>query len=130
MKYTKTPKGLKYNLYLYHNDIFIGKYALFHNDIKKLTEEYSNPLLLNGFKNGLSIDTQIQQLTQFCDQIAKMKRHCIKVKMSDLILFMNSAFGLFRYKKKSSNDFILFKKKKKKKVNILYNGTNIQRTIQ
>ncbi len=129
MKYSKTPRGLKYNLYLYHNNVFIGKYALFHDDIKKLTMEYSNPLLLNGFKNNVSINDQIEQLNEFCNQIAKMKFDCYKVKMSDLVLFMNSAFGLYRYNRKSWNDFVILKKKKKKKVNIVYNGINIQRTI-
>jgi len=129
MKYSKTPRGLKYNLYLYHNNVFIGKYALFHDDIKKLTMEYSNPLLLNGFKNNVSINDQIEQLNEFCNQIAKMKFDCYKVPMSDLVLFMNSAFGLYRYNRKSWNDFVILKRKKKKKVNIVYNGINIQRTI-
>lgn len=118
MKYSKTPRGLKYNLYLYHNNVFIGKYALFHDDIKKLTMEFSNPLLLNGFKNNVSINDQIEQLNQFCNQIAKMKFDCYKVKMSDLVLFMNSAFGLYRYNRKSWNDFVILKKKKKKRINL------------
>ena len=44
-----------------------------------------------------------------------MKFDCYKVKMSDLVLFMNSAFGLYRYNRKSWNDFIILKRKKKKK---------------
>ena len=43
----------------------------------------------------------------------KMKFDCYKVKMSDLVLFMNSAFGLYRYNRKSWNDFVILKKKKR-----------------
>lgn len=115
-KYSHIPKGLKYNLYLYHNDIFIGKYGLVHNDINRLIQEYTQAFLVDAFRRGVSIEGQIRQLTKYCDKIAQMKNNCYKVKMSDLILFMNTAFCLFRYNQKSFNDFIILKKQNNKKV--------------
>tara|TARA_R110001599_G_scaffold222685_3_gene421833 strand:- start:674 stop:1054 length:381 start_codon:yes stop_codon:yes gene_type:complete len=116
MKYSKYPKGLKYNLYLYHNDVFIGKYGLMHNDINRLIKEYTQSFLVDAFRRGVSMKGQIRQLTEYCDKIAQMRNDCYKVKMSDLILFMNTAFCLYRYNKKSFNDFIILKKRNNKKV--------------
>tara|TARA_R100000734_G_C3209492_1_gene25178 strand:- start:100 stop:474 length:375 start_codon:yes stop_codon:yes gene_type:complete len=115
MKYSKHPKGLKYNLYLYHNNVFIGKYGLFYNDINKLTKEYTQQILVDAFRRGVSIQQQIKHLTKFCDKIAEMKFNCYKVKMSDLILFMRIALCLFRYNQKSFDDFIILKIKNKNK---------------
>jgi hypothetical protein len=115
MKYSKHPKGLKYNLYLYHNNVFIGKYGLFYNDIEKLTKEYTQEILIDAFKKGLSIKEQIIILNKFCDKIAQMKFDCYRVRMSDLILFMRTALCLFRYNEKSWNDFIILKIKNKNK---------------
>lgn len=115
MKYSKIPTNLKYNLYLYHNDIFIAKYGLDHNNINLLLKEYTQKCLETAFRNNISIDKQIKTMNKFCNNIAKMKEHCYKVKMSDLILFLNTALCLFRYNQKSWDDFILIKIKKKKK---------------
>ena len=120
MKYSKHPKGLKYNLYLYHNNVFIGKYGLFHNDIETLTKEYTQKILVDAFRRGISIERQIKNLTKFCDKIAQMKFDCYKVKMSDLILFMNTALCLFRYNQKSFDDFIILKIKNKKTKKYIY----------
>lgn len=120
MKYSKHPKNLKYNLYLYHNNVFIGKYGLMDNDINKLINEYTQKFLVNAFRQGVSIQNQISNLTKFCDKIAEMKFNCYKVKMSDLILFMNAALCLFRYNIKSWNDFIILKIKNKKTNNYIY----------
>jgi len=120
MKYSKQPKNLKYNLYLYHNNVFIGKYGLMDNDINKLINEYTQKFLVGAFRQGVSIKNQISNLTKFCDKIAEMKFNCYKVKMSDLILFMNAALCLFRYNKKSWNDFIILKIKNKKTKNYIY----------
>ena len=120
MKYSKHPKKLKYNLYLYHNNVFIGKYGLFYNDIETLTKEYTQKILVDAFRRGVSIERQIKNLTKFCDKIAEMKFNCYKVKMSDLILFMNTALCLFRYNQKSFDDFIILKIKKKKTNNYIY----------
>jgi hypothetical protein len=119
MKYSKTPKGLKYNLYLYHDDVFVGKYGLFHNDLNRLIQEYTQHLLIDAFRRGVSIQGQIRQMKQYCDKIAQMRRHCYRVRMSDLILFMNIALCLFRYNQKSFDDFIILKKRSKKDTSIL-----------
>ena len=120
MKYSKHPKGLKYNLYLYHNNVFIGKYGLFHNDIETLTKEYTQKILVDAFQRGISIKQQIKNLTKFCDKIAQMKFDCYRVHMSDLILFMNTALCLFRYNQKSFDDFIILKIKNKKTKKYIY----------
>ena len=115
-----------YNLYLYHNDIYLATFKTTTNDMTKLNKYLSEDLIRNGFQKGFGIKEQILIHTEFAEMIRRQRINCEKVRSSDLIMLLHSQMILHRFNKKSSDDFLFLKKKVRKSKN----GCNKQRQIQ
>ena len=106
-----------YNLYIYHNDIFLAKFKTTTNDISKLNKYLSEDLIRGGMEKGYTIPYQILVHYQFAEMIAKQRENCQKVRASDLMMLLHSQMALHRFGKKDTNDFLFLKKKVRKNIN-------------
>ena len=100
-----------YNLYLYHNDVFLAKYKTTTNDIFLLNKYLSENLIRHGMKKGFTIPYQILVHIEFADMIKKQRINCEKVRASDLKMLLHSQMALHRFGKKDTTDFLFLKKK-------------------
>ena len=106
-----------YNLYIYHNDIFLAKFKTTTNDMSKLNKYLSEDLIRGGMEKGYTIPYQILVHYQFAEMIAKQRENCQKVRASDLMMLLHSQMALHRFGKKDTNDFLFLKKKVRKNIN-------------
>tara|TARA_R110002012_G_scaffold129064_1_gene281427 strand:+ start:468 stop:824 length:357 start_codon:yes stop_codon:yes gene_type:complete len=106
-----------YNLYLYHNDVFLAKYKTTTNDIFLLNKYLSENLIRDGMKKGFTIPYQILIHNEFANMIKKQRINCHKVRASDLKMLLHSQMALHRFGKKSTDDFLFLKKKISKSKN-------------
>jgi hypothetical protein len=115
-----------YNLYLYHNEIFLAKYKTTTNDIFLLNKYLSENIIRDGMKKGFTIPYQILIHNEFADMIKKQRINCHKVRASDLRMLLHSQMALHRFGKKSTDDFLFLKKKISKSKN----GSHLQTKVQ
>ena len=115
-----------YNLYIYHDDIFLANFKTTTNDIFLLNKNLSEDLIRGGMKKGYTIPFQILVHNEFADMIKKQRINCEKVRASDLRMLLSSQMALHRFGKKSSDDFLFLKKKVVKK----QNGSHLQTKVQ
>jgi hypothetical protein len=109
-----------YNLYLFYDNILIGKFTTKTDNINHIYEEYSKDLIINALQRNIKIHNQIKLYGDYCKQIAKQTDHCYKIKMSDFILFLGSYFSLVKFNQIPNTDYLFLKKKsfKSRKNNI------------
>ena len=105
------PKKTIYNLYLYHNDIYLGKYKTTTNNIFLLNKYLSEDLIRGGMEKGFTIPLQTIVHQEFADIICKQRINCEKVRSSDLRMLLHSQMALHRFGKKDTTDFLFLKKK-------------------
>ena len=122
MKY----KAKYYWLYIYHNDIYLGKFKTIDDDLHKLSKYLSEDIIRSGMKKGYTISHQIILHTAFADMIAKQRQNCQKVRASDLRMLLSSHMSLLRFGAISADNFLFLKKKLRKSKN----GCVKQRQIQ
>ena len=106
-----------YNLYIYHNDVYLAKFKTTTNDMTKLNKYLSESLIRGGMEKGYGINEQILIHTEFADMIYKQRINCEKVRASDLMMLLHSQMALHRFNKKSTDDFLFLKKKVRKSKN-------------
>lgn len=111
MKKTKT----NYNLYLFYNDTYICSNQTVGDDWEKVYNQMSLKVIkecmeINNFKHIITT------CTAFCDKIEKQKRHCEKIKITDLMMFISCYFILYKFQKIDSCNFMFLKRKNKKRV--------------
>tara|TARA_R110002020_G_scaffold267971_1_gene483157 strand:- start:1105 stop:1464 length:360 start_codon:yes stop_codon:yes gene_type:complete len=111
------PKKTIYNLYIYHNDIYLGKYKTTTDDIFLLNKYLSEDLIRGGMEKGYTIYHQILVHYEFAEMIAKQRINCEKVRSSDLLMLLHSQMALHRFGKKDTTDFLFLKKKVGKNIN-------------
>jgi len=102
---------VRYNLYLFYNNLLVGKFHTTTDNINHIYEEYSKELIMNALQRNINIEKQIKLYGAYCKQIAKQKDHCYKIKISDFLLFLGSYFSLVKFNKISSTDYLFLKKK-------------------
>ena len=100
-----------YNLYIYHNDIFLAKFKTTTDDIFLLNKYLSEDLIRGGMEKGFTIPYQILVHIEFADMIKKQRINCEKVRASDLKMLLHSQMALHRFGKKDTTDFLFLKKK-------------------
>ena len=103
-----------YNLYIYHNDVFLARFKTTTNDMSKLNKYLSEDLIRGGMEKGFSIPYQILVHNEFADMIYKQRINSQKVRASDLMMLLHSQMALHRFGKKDTNDFLFLKKKVRK----------------
>ena len=106
-----------YNLYIYHNDVYLAKFKTTTNDMTKLNKYLSESLIRGGMEKGFGIKEQILVHTEFAEMIYKQRINCEKVRASDLMMLLHSQMALHRFNKKSTDDFLFLKKKVRKSKN-------------
>ena len=106
-----TTKKNIYNLYIYHNDVYLGKYKTVTNNLQKLSKDLSEDIIRDGMKRGFKINQQIQLHTHFADIIAKQRENCQKIRASDLRMLIHSQMSLYRFGSVPSTNFLFLKKK-------------------
>tara|TARA_R110001599_G_scaffold348736_1_gene576263 strand:- start:401 stop:760 length:360 start_codon:yes stop_codon:yes gene_type:complete len=115
-----------YNLYIYHDNIYIGKFKTTTNDMTKLNKYLSEDLIRGGMQKGFTIPYQILIHNEFAEMIRRQRINCEKVRASDLMMFLHSQMALHRFGQKSTDDFLFLKKKLCKNKN----GSNLQTKVQ
>ena len=106
---------IKYNLYLTHGDILIGKYKVLTTDLKKIYNEMGAHVVIQGFKSGNNIEAQIKKYKYFIDYIHTQKINCYKIKASDLIMYLTCYLCLDKFNVDVEEPIFLKIKKKKKR---------------
>tara|TARA_R110002096_G_scaffold137433_2_gene290844 strand:- start:177 stop:494 length:318 start_codon:yes stop_codon:yes gene_type:complete len=104
-------KNKGYTLYLFYNDIQIGKYKMIGDDFNKLYKSFGERILREGFMNGKDIKTQTKTYKQLCDTIYKQKNNCEKIRASDYLMFLSCYINLVKFNLIDYNDFIFLKNK-------------------
>ena len=122
MKY----KAEYYWLYLYHNDIYLGKFKTIDDNLKKLSKHLSEDIIRSGMLKGYTINHQIILHNAFANMIAKQRKNCQKVRASDLRMLLSSHMSLYRFGNIPSTNFLFLKKKVIKSKN----GVNLQTKVQ
>jgi hypothetical protein len=102
-----------YRLYLYENDIIIGKFKTRTDDMDLIYKEYGEEIILDGLRKGFCIDKQIDKYKLFIEGINKQKSNCEKIRASDLYMYLCCYSALYKFNK-VSEDHMFFKKKKRK----------------
>ena len=115
-----------YNLYIYHDDIFLANFKTTTNDIFLLNKYLSEDLIRGGMKKGYTIPFQILVHNEFADMIKKQRINCEKIRASDLKMLLHSQMALHRFGEKDTDDFLFLKKKITKSKN----GFNLQTKVQ
>ena len=100
-----------YNLYIYHDNIYIAKFKTTTNDMTKLNKYLSEDLIRGGMRKGFNIPFQILIHNEFADMIRRQRINCEKVRSTDLKMLLSSQMALHRFGKKSTDDFLFLKKK-------------------
>ena len=131
--YVMKDKVRLYSLFLYHNDILVGRYKIRTNDMKVLSIAFSENLIRDGFSKGFNLPKQVLWFQTFCDSIAKNVNNCIKLKSHDFQMFLATKLALYRLNKTDDNDFLFLRDKRtslisrKKNSDGNYNDYYIQR---
>ena len=102
-----------YRLYLYDNDIVIGKFKTRTDDMDLIYKEYGEEIILNGLRKKFSIEQQTNKYKSFIEAINKQKSNCEKIRASDLYMYLSCYSALYKFNQ-VNDDHMFFKKKKKK----------------
>ena len=101
----------KYNLYLYYNDIRVGKYPVDKDDIDEAYNEMSKELIMDGLRKGVNIKSQVKFFKSYCNKISKMVDDCYKVKASDFLMFLSCYIALIKFNEIECTDYFFMKRK-------------------
>ena len=105
-----------YRLYLYDNDIVIGKYKTTTDDMTLIYKEYGEEIILDGLRKGFSIEQQTTKYKIFIEAIHKQKSNCQKIRASDLYMYLSCYSALYKFNKEDDDPMFFKVKKKKRKV--------------
>lgn len=100
-----------YTLYLYHNNERMFKHKLLTDNMQTIYDEMSHELIINGFKNNMNLDKQIDTYKKFMDKLYKQKINCYKIRASDLLMYCSCYFALYKFNKIPLDDCIIIKNK-------------------
>ena len=114
-----------YWLYIYHNDIYLGKFKTIDDNLQKLSKHLSEDIIRSGMSKGYKISHQILLHNAFADMIAKQRQNCQKVRSSDIRMILSSHMSLYRFGNIPSTNFLFLKKKVSKSKN----GINLQTKV-
>ena len=122
---SQKKRPTEYRLDLYWNDIYVSDFDTLGDDPKLIYEEYSDGLLRMGLERGWGLEKQKKHYIDFCDEIAKKKDHCFKIRSTDHFMFLSAFFALHKLNYQPTyNNYIFLKKKTHKKKSISRNKTH------
>lgn len=103
---------MSHTLYIYYKDERMALFKTNTTDLNEMYEYCSKELILDGFKKNMNIKHQIKFFKNFLDQIYQRKMNSYKIRHSDLLMFRDVAFALYKYNAYNVNDIIVLKNKK------------------
>ena len=107
-----------YYFHLDYNDLYIAKFKVYTNDINVIYKRFSEKIIKDGFKRGVSLHQQMERYKLFCDKIYKLKDHCRKIRASDFFMFMSCYCALVKFNYIKPHEYMFLKSKSKKKSKI------------
>ena len=105
-----------YYLHLDYNDLYIAKFKVRTDDINLVYKEISEKIILEGFRNGYTIEEQVHRYKVLCDKIYQQKDRCEKIRASDFLLFFSCYVALCKFNQIKPTEYMFLKKKKRKRL--------------
>lgn len=102
-----------YRLYLSDGDVTIGKFKTTTDDMNLIYKEFGEQIILDGLRQGIKINTQIDMFKVFIDEIHRQKRHSEKIRHSDFYMYLSCYSALYKFNKETDGPMFLKIKKKK-----------------
>ena len=104
----------KYIAYFYYKDTLLTKLPTFTDDIYKIYNNVSEPVIRAGFKLGFNLKHQISECEKNMIKYEKKIRHCWKLSHQDVVKIIISYLFLVNVGKIKDNNYILIKNKSKR----------------
>lgn len=102
---------MSHTLYIFYKDERMALFKTNTTDLNEIYEYCSKQLIMDGFKKKMKIKNQIKFFKNFLEQIYKRKTNSYKIRHSDLLMFRDVAFALYKYNEYDINDIIILKNK-------------------
>ena len=104
----------KYTGYFYYEDTLMIKLPTFTDDIYKIYNQVSEPVIRSGFKLGFNFKHQITECEKNIVKYEKKIRHCWKLSHKDFVKIIISYLFLVKVGKIKDDNYILIKNKNKR----------------
>ncbi len=104
----------KYTGYFYYQDTLMTKLPIFTDDIYKIYDHVSEPVIRAGFKLGFNFKHQIKECEKNIIKYEKKIRHCWKLSHKDFVKIIISYLFLVKVGKIKDDNYILIKNKNKR----------------
>lgn len=98
---------MMYKLYIFNDEDIICTFKFKQKNMEEVYNKYGKNLVESGLKTGYSISIQTLKYKKFINEINKRKRHCNKIRKSDLHLYLNIYSALWKFNQIEDNCFFL-----------------------
>ena len=104
-------KKTKYEMFIFYKDKRLCKFKVNTDDINEIYNEMSNKLVMDGLRNDISIDKQIERYKIAIEIIHNRKENCYKVRASDYLMTLCCIMSLVKFNQFDLDNIIILKNK-------------------
>ena len=104
-------KKSKYEMFIFYKDKRLCKFKIDTDDINEIYNSMGKKLIMDGLKNNISIDKQIETYKKGVETIHQRKEDCYKVRASDYLMVLSCIMSLIKFKQFDLEDVIILKNK-------------------
>jgi len=104
-------KKSKYEMFIFYKDKRLCKFKVNTDDINKIYNEMGKKLVMDGLRNNISIDKQIETYKKGIETIHKRKQDCYKVRATDYLMVLSCVMSLIKFRQFDLDNVIILKNK-------------------
>ena len=104
-------KKSKYEMFIFYKDKRLCKFKIDTDDINEIYNSMGKKLIMDGLKNNISIDKQIETYKKGVETIHQRKEDCYKVRASDYLMVLSCVMSLIKFRQFDLEDVIILKNK-------------------
>ena len=104
-------KKSKYEMFIFYKDKRLCKFKVNTDDINKIYNEMGKKLIMDGLRNNISIDKQIETYKKGVETIHQRKEDCYKVRATDYLMVLSCVMSLIKFRQFNLEDVIILKNK-------------------
>tara|TARA_R110000765_G_scaffold309163_2_gene402702 strand:- start:766 stop:1083 length:318 start_codon:yes stop_codon:yes gene_type:complete len=104
-------KKSKYEMFIFYKDKRLCKFKIDTDDINEIYNSMGKKLIMDGLKNNISIDKQIETYKKGVETIHQRKEDCYKVRASDYLMVLSCIMSLIKFRQFDLDNVIILKNK-------------------
>ena len=104
-------KKSKYEMFIFYKDKRLCKFKVNTDDITIIYNEMGKKIVMDGLRNNISIDKQIETYKKGVETIHQKKEDCYKVRATDYLMVLSCVMSLIKFRQFDLDNVIILKNK-------------------